>query len=39
MDKHELDRQCDVILEQVRMDILEPVKAIEKLKEILRRLK
>lgn len=38
MDQHELDRQCEIILEQVRMEILDPKKAIEQLKEFWRNL-
>lgn len=38
MDKHELDRQCEIILEQVRMEILEPKEALERLKEFWRKL-
>jgi len=32
MEQQELDRQCDIILERVRLEILDPVEAIEELK-------
>lgn len=35
MEQQELNRQCAIILEQVRLEILDPVKAIEQLKEFL----
>lgn len=38
MDKHELDRQCEVILERIRLEIINPIQAIEELKKLLRRL-
>lgn len=34
-----LDRQCEIILEQVRLEIINPTEAIEQLKEFYRKLK
>lgn len=39
MTQQELNRQCDIILEQVRLEILDPVKAIEQLKEFLLKIR
>lgn len=38
MDEQELSRQCEIILEQVKLEILEPKEAIERLKEFYRKL-
>lgn len=37
MNQNEINRQCSVILERVRIEILDPVQAIEELKELLER--
>lgn len=34
-----LDRRCEIILEQIRLEIINPTEAIERLKEFYRKLK
>jgi len=38
MDKKELDRKCELILEQVRLRLVDGQEAIERLKEFYRKL-
>ena len=34
----DINRQCDIILEQIRLEYIEPIQAIEQLKELYRSL-
>jgi len=39
MEQHEIDRQCEIVLEQVRLQLIDGREAIERLIEFWRRLK
>jgi len=39
MEQHEIDRQCEIVLEQVRLRLIDGREAIERLIEFYRELK